>query len=37
MFRLGADDAAGTVVYVAPRLGEVVQLTTRRGRALAWV
>lgn len=37
MFRLRVDDGAGTEVYVAPREAEVVQMTTRRGRALAWV
>jgi PepSY-associated TM region len=37
MFRLKVDDGAGTRVYVAPREAEVVQMTTRRGRALAWV
>ena len=37
MYKFAVDDDAGTEVYVAPRLGEVVQLTTTRGRALAWV
>jgi hypothetical protein len=37
MYRLKVDDGEGTEVYVSPREGEVVQFTTRRGRALAWV
>jgi hypothetical protein len=30
-------DSEGTELYVSPRLGEVVVLTTRRTRSLAWV
>src|SRR5690606_22126870 len=37
MYKLAADDGAGTEVYVSAPLGEVVQMTTRNGRALAWV
>ena len=35
--RFVADDAAGTEVYVSPRSAEVVLVTTRRSRALAWI
>ena len=31
------DDEAGAELYVSPRTGEVVMLTTRGSRALAWV
>ena len=31
------DDEAGTELYVSPRTAEVVMLTTRRSRALAWI
>jgi hypothetical protein len=34
--KLRVDDAAGTEVYVARGNGEVLMLTTRRDRALAW-
>jgi uncharacterized iron-regulated membrane protein len=37
MYKLVVDDGAGSEVYVAPREGEVVQFTTRRGRLLSWV
>lgn len=37
MYKFAADDPAGTEVYVSARQGEVVQFTTRRGRALAWI
>jgi uncharacterized iron-regulated membrane protein len=30
-------DGAGTVLYISPRLGEVIVMTTRGTRALAWV
>ena len=34
---LSVDDGRGTRVYVSPRSAEVAQLTTRGGRALAWI
>jgi hypothetical protein len=37
LYKMAIDDAAHTEVYVSPRLGEIVQLTTRGSRALAWV
>jgi hypothetical protein len=37
LYKMSIDDAARTELYVSPRLGEVVQLTTRGSRALAWV
>lgn len=37
LYKMSVDDAARTELYIAPRLGEVVQLTTRGSRALAWV
>ena len=37
MYKLAVDDAAGSEIYVSARLGEVVQFTTRRGRALSWI
>lgn len=37
MYKLAVDDGAGSEVYVSARLGEVVQFTTRRGRALSWI
>ncbi len=37
MYKLSVDDEAGSQVYVSARLGEVVQFTTRRGRALSWI
>lgn len=37
LHKLRIDDAAGTELYVSPRTAEVVMLTTRRSRALAWV
>ena len=37
MYKLRVDDEAGSQVYVSARLGEVVQFTTRRGRALSWI
>jgi hypothetical protein len=37
IYKLAVDDEAGTELYVAPRRGEVIQLTTSRGRRLAWV
>ena len=35
--KLLIDDDAGTELYVSPRTAEVVMLTTRRSRALAWI
>ena len=35
--KLSIDDDLGTQLYVSPELGEVVLLTTRASRALAWV
>ena len=37
LHQLRVADAAGTVLYVSPRTGEVVMETTRRSRALAWL
>ena len=37
LHRFAIDDEAGTELYVSPRTAEVVMLTTRRSRALAWV
>ena len=37
LHKLRIDDAAGTELYVSPRTAEVVMLTTRRSRALAWI
>jgi hypothetical protein len=37
LYKVIFDDAAHTELYVSPRLGEAVQLTTRGSRALAWV
>lgn len=37
LHHLVIDDDAGTEVYVSPRTAEVVMLTTRRSRALAWI
>ena len=37
LHRFRVDDEEGTELYVAPGTADVVQLTTRRGRALAWV
>ena len=37
LHRLRIDDAAASELYVSPRTAEVVMLTTRRSRALAWV
>ena len=37
LHKLRIDDAAGSELYVSPRTAEVVMLTTRRSRALAWV
>jgi hypothetical protein len=36
LFKFEIDDAAGTQIYVSPQRAEIVQLTTRRTRALAW-
>lgn len=37
LHKFAADDGLGTEIYVQPRTGEVVMLTTSRSRALAWV
>jgi hypothetical protein len=37
LYKMAIDDAARTELYVSPGQGEVVQLTTRGSRALAWV
>ena len=37
LYRLTADDPAHTEIYVSPETAEVVQVTTRASRALAWV
>ena len=37
LHKLRIADEAGTELYVSPRTGEVVMLTTRGSRALAWV
>lgn len=37
LHRLSVEDGRGSIVYVAERTGDVVQWTTGRERALAWV
>jgi uncharacterized iron-regulated membrane protein len=37
LYKFAVDDGSGTELYVAPQLAEVVQVTTRRSRMLAWV
>jgi len=37
LYRVLVDDPAGTVLYISPQSAEVVVLTTRASRALAWV
>jgi hypothetical protein len=37
LYKFAADDGLGTELCVQPESGEVVMLTTRRSRALAWV
>ncbi len=37
LHKLVIDDEAGTELYVSPRTAEVVMLTTRGSRALAWI
>jgi hypothetical protein len=37
MYKVAIDDGAGTHLYVSAELAEVVQVTTRGSRALAWV
>ncbi len=37
LHKLVIDDDAGTELYVSPRTAEVVMLTTRGSRALAWI
>jgi hypothetical protein len=36
LHKIRADDPARTALYISPRLGEVVVMTTRGSRALAW-
>ena len=36
LHQLHVADAAGSILYVSPRTGDVVMATTRRSRALAW-
>src|SRR5688572_11548071 len=37
LYKYAVSDSAGTELYVSPGLGEIVQLTTRKSRMLAWV
>lgn len=37
LYKIAVDDGAGTYLYVSPEVGEVVQVTTRGSRMLAWV
>src|SRR5262245_39327424 len=37
LHKFSVDDETGTEVYVAAATGEVTMLTTRKGRALAWI
>ena len=37
LHKLAIDDDAGTELYVSPRTADVVMLTTRNSRALAWL
>jgi uncharacterized iron-regulated membrane protein len=37
LYKIAVEDSAGTHVYVSAELAEVVQVTTRGSRALAWV
>ena len=37
LHRIEADDQAHTELYVSAKIGEIVVLTTRRSRALAWI
>jgi hypothetical protein len=37
LHKITVDDAAHTQLYVSSKIGEIVALTTRGGRALAWV
>jgi len=37
LYRMTADDQAHTDIYVSPETAEVVQVTTRASRALAWI
>ena len=37
LHKIRVDDDAGTELYVSPQIAEVVVLTTRRTRALAWI
>jgi len=37
LHKFRVDDESGTEVYVSPATGEVTMMTTRTGRALAWI
>jgi PepSY-associated TM region len=37
LHKFRVNDEHGTELYVSPRTGEVTMVTTRRGRALAWI
>jgi hypothetical protein len=37
LHKITADDGDKTVLYISPRNGQIVQMTTRGSRALAWV
>jgi hypothetical protein len=37
LYKFTVEDAADTELYVSPQIGEVMVLTTRRSRALAWI
>jgi hypothetical protein len=37
LHKFRVNDERGTELYVSPRTGEVTMVTTRRGRALAWI
>jgi uncharacterized iron-regulated membrane protein len=37
LYKIAVDDSSGTHLYVSPEIAEVVQVTTRGSRALAWV
>lgn len=37
LYRFAVDDGHGTELYIQPQSGEVVVMTTRRSRAMAWI
>ena len=37
LYKIAVDDSSATHLYVSPEIAEVVQVTTRGSRALAWV